>query len=620
MKRKVINIISILLITLSWLLSGTGCVKNFLEKPAGSTVTADTIFGTYNQARLAVAQMYAKCIYDYWFGNNENWEAGQPCEALTDCIDLPDRGGYWQHSNINVADYTQGTMQVPGESGDGNGPDFGGGYGEHYAAIRIANLVLANIGKVKDAPAGWIDDVKGQAIFLRAWQHFELFRFYGGIPIINHPLSGIDSFYPRRSVKSVIDSIVTWCDRSYNLLPPTRPTSEYGMVTKIAALSLKSRALLFAASPQYNTPPSMTGQLTGMRYGDARDSVLGYAEYDVNRWKLAADAAKAVIDNAAASNVSLYYTGKAKTPIGPPTYGQNYSDLGDYEAMWNVFGNQEMILTSNTKIAQSWMVTDLMWGDMLDWPNSWYAKTVTPIEFAQKYEKSDGTTWTFPATGNDLPTFLEGLNLDPRFYATLVYDGKWYTSAQGQLSYYLQGNAPQAGTLNKGNGLAMETYKFSRRVDNLEINHMSYPIMRLAEFYLNYSEALNEFSGPSADTYTYLNLIRQRAGMPPKSGLDQSGFRDAVQNERTIELAFENSRLSDLLRWMQADVVLNQTLHAVRTTGNVVGGVLYRNWDIKETNQRIFPKKYYYLPFAQNQISDNYLGGGKGWYGQNPGW
>lgn len=608
MKR--IYIMVLLMTAVSGSLLLPGCTKNFLEKPRGGDVTIDTIFHTQKQAQYAVAQMYNLCIKTYLPQNNSG-----DCrpEAITDQLYIINPAYNWATLSMNAGTYVTGNMS-PSATIDK------GGFGSHYQGIRQANLVLQNIDMVVDADNAWKTDVKGQAIFCRAMQHFEAFRYYGGIPVVTVPLNGDDNLkIPRRSVKTVVDSIVSWCDEAAAMLPATRPSVEYGKVTKLAALALKSRVLLYAASPLYNTPQSMTSVIAGARFNDARDSVLCYPTYDVNRWKLAADAAKDVIDNAAASGVMLYNTGK------PETTGETYATIGDYESVSNVYANQELILV-NTLNQVPATAGAFEWSRYMSSKlrlNEWGVKNNVPVEFMQLYEKKDGTTWTLPQSGADFGVDVKALNLDPRFYQTVAYDGMVYNSTRGTLAFYKAGDGYAAGSLSSSDagpdGYAMETYKFVARIDNMSDNHFAWPVFRLGEFYLNYAEALNEFAGPGGDALLYLNKIRQRAGMPDKQGLSADQFRLAVQNERTIELAYEGHRYNDLNRWLKAHIVLNQFLHGVSTTAKKVSNVLKRSWVIVPFIQRNYPIKYYYVPFPYTEVSKQYLGNAT-WDGQNPGW
>lgn len=612
--------IRLLISTLVILSTGTlftSCSKNFLEKPLGGTFTVDTVFRTKLNADGAIAQMYNLCIPNGFPLHNGN-DIPRP-DMVTDQLYIIHPTYDWVGLSYNTASYTTGNMTV-------NGTIDRPGFGAHYAAIRQANLVIKHINEVTDADNSWKSQVIGQALFCRAIQHFDLFRQYGGIPLVVEPLDGNAKSYPNRSsVQRTVDSIVHWCDAATALLPATWGVTDYGRASSLAAKALKAKVLLYAASPLYNTPSNLQGETQGARYGDGRDSVLAYPTYDKERWNTAAKASKDVIDAAAASSVAIYNTGKPTTT----PHDDSYAGLGDYEAVSNVYANSELILV-NTHNMDPAQTGGFFWGNWLTSKvreGQWSVKNNVPIEFMQQYEKADGTKWTLPlnSTGDDLPTWIQALNLDPRFYQTILYDGMWYNSSRGVLPYYLGdgGKFPTQpfGSSDAGpDGYALETYKFIARVDNFNDKHFAWPVFRLAEFYLSYAEALNEYQGPAGDPTNYLNLIRQRAGMPAKNLSSIDDFRTAVQNERTIELAYEGNRLFDLQRWLKAYSVLNTTLHGIQTTANASSGTLKRNWKIVSFMSRVWPKKYYYLPFSSAQASDNYLGDGKGWNGQNPGW
>lgn len=622
-----------------------GCTKNFLEKPKGGAVTVDTIFHTQKQANYAVADMYDWCVPTGFTMNNS---ADPREDVLTDQVYLLLPGAAWVGGNLNYQYYVAGGM-APTYSID-RGPIQSRGntaavaFTNWYKAIRKANSVLKNIDKVVDAGADWKADVKGQALFCRAMAHYSAFRLYGGVPMVSEVLEGDGNIaIPRSSIATTVDSIVSWCDRAAALLPATRPTNDYGKITSLAALALKARILLYAASPLYNTPDNMKSAIAGARFGGAKDSVLCYLTYDKERWKRAADAAKAVIDAAPASGVVLYNTNKPTTT--PKT--DNYAGLGDYEAVFNnvfgttgSYGNPEMILVNtynqNDPNRDGWAD----WGRynfskvrMYDWG----AKNNVPIEFLQMYEKRDGTKWTATPSGNDFKTYFEGLNLDPRAYQCLAWGGEWFNSASGRayLPYYkastdgayAKGKLADDSNAGDNTGSAVECVKFVARVDNSNDGHFAWPVFRLAEFYLSYAEALNEYSGPTGDAFQYLNYIRQRAGMPDKtSGMlpDQASFRTAIQNERSIELAFEEHRYNDLHRWLTAHVVLNKSFTGFTVIASTNGVTPkptnpFLNWSTISYGSRSFPVRYYYVPFPYTEVSMRYLGG-KDWDGQNPGW
>ncbi len=592
----------------------TGCSKDFLEKPKGGDVTVDTIFHTAKQAQYAVARMYELCVLT---GLVKNEAHDCRPDAITDQVYIIHPAYDWAASNVAYGSYITGSM-TPAATIDRDRNSEGKAFINHYKAIRQANLVLKNIDMVSDADQAWKSDVKGQALFCRAIAHYETFRLYGGIPIVSEAYS-VDAGVglPRRSVQSVVDSIVHWCDQAASLLPSTRPATEYGKITSLAALALKARILLYAASPLFNTPDNMKSVISSARYGDERDSVLCYPSYNKERWKIAADAAKAVLDNAPAAGVALYKTGNILTT------GDTYATIGDYEAVYNVYANSELILVNTyNQVPNGWEWGRYMLSKVrLD---DWGVKNNVPVEFMQLYEKQDGTKFTMPQSGSDFKVDFPAFNLDPRLYQSVAYCGQRWTSARGTLAYYKAGDGYAAGKLSSSDagpdGYAVEAVKFVARIDNQNDNHFAWPIFRLAEFYLSYAEAMNEYTGPSGLPTTYMNLIRSRVGMPDKSPASVDAFREAIQNERTIELAWEGHRYNDLTRWLKAHVVLSQYLHGVATTAKKVNDELKRSWEQVPFVQRAFPIRYYYVPFPINEVSKNYLGDGKSWNGQNPGW
>ncbi|NIG54126.1 RagB/SusD family nutrient uptake outer membrane protein [Chitinophaga sp. Cy-1792] len=599
-------------------ISLNSCKRDFLEMPKGGTVTVDTIFHTMNQAQYAIAEMYQLCIKS---GFPANDPGNSRPEAVTDQLYILHPGYDWACGTINAGPYNVGNMSTTNTVD----PSFG----NHYKGIRQANLVYRNIAMVTDASDDWKKDIRAQAVFCRAMQHYELFRLYGGIPIVGQVLSADNMYVHRSSLKSTVDSIVKWCDEAAAVLPATRASVDFGKVTSVAALALKARVLLYAASPIYNTPASMTGVISQARFNDARDSVLCYPSYDKERWNLAAKANKAVIDAATAAGCSLMY-GPASNPVST---GNTYDTYGNYQLMYSKYANQELILVNTFNQANA-SNGGFEWDQYMSSKlllQSWGVKNNVPVEFMEKYETRDGGKFAFPETGTDLTTFIKNANLDPRFYQTIAYDGMNYNSGKsGILNYYLASTdgSITAGSLSSSDsgpdGYAFETYKFVEHLATGQGNdnkHFAWIIFRLGEFYLNYAEALNEYQGVNGESDFYLNEIRKRAGILDKHPASQDEFRTAIHNERAVELAYEGQRYSDLNRWMEAHVAGNLLVHGIATQAVPTGGGKFnRAWKKVTFQQRYFPTKYYYVPFPNAEVSKNYLGDGKSWNGQNPGW
>ncbi len=135
--------------------------------------------------------------------------------------------------------------------------------------------------------------------------------------------------------------------------------------------------------------------------------------------------------------------------------------------------------------------------------------------------------------------------------------------------------------------------------------------MRYAEVLLNYAEALNEAEGPVADVYANINLVRTRAGMPAlPAGLTKDQMRLRIQNERRVELCFEEHRFFDVRRWKKGEEFFNKPVSGMRITKN--GTML--TYEVFTVENRIFTDKNYRFPFQQSELNRATK------LVQNPGW
>ncbi|RZM21847.1 MAG: RagB/SusD family nutrient uptake outer membrane protein, partial [Pedobacter sp.] len=212
------------------------------------------------------------------------------------------------------------------------------------------------------------------------------------------------------------------------------------------------------------------------------------------------------------------------------------------------------------------------------------------------------------------------------FYADMGFDGGiWYGQGKyddNQDLFFLLGKYKERngfGKLGYGTvtGYYIKKYVHWQNVigtgSNYSITNYPWPLIRLADLYLLYAEALNESAGPGAEVYTYLNLVRQRAGLAsvesswtnfsnnPTKYTTKEGLRDIVQQERSIELAFESQRFWDLRRWKTAQDKMNSPI-----TG----------WDLQQANaadyyrptvifNQTFGLKDYFWPIKDADIATN---------------
>lgn len=399
---------------------------------------------------------------------------------------------------------------------------------------------------------------RAEAHFLRAYFNFELLKRYGPIPIIKSTLD-INKDYsdtPRPTMKEVVEFIANDCDiaaDSLELTPWRNMNDAFGRATKGAALALKSRLLLYAASPLY------------VDFGDIDEA---NKPSDATLWKAAADAAKAVID------LNQYELASA------------YDDL-----FKNDFQNKEYIFVrrypSNSDFEKS------------NFPVSYGGKggTNPSQNLIDDYEMLDGTAFDWSDPVKAAHPFE---NRDERLLATVLMNGVLF---KGKRIATYPGGADAMPNPN-----ATKTGYYLRKFLNENVNIQTgggsdghvVPLFRLAEIYLNYAEALNEYDPTNPDIAVYLNKIRERVSLPDvPSGLTQEQMRTLIHHERRVELAFEEHRFWDVRRWKVASSTLGAPVKGVKITQDDAGNFTYSPVQVE---QRVFQPKMYWYPIPQSEV------------------
>jgi len=425
-----------------------------------------------------------------------------------------------------------------------------------YLNIRSCNKFLANAEKLPDD--GTLTDgvtkknrMIGEVYFLRAWFYMRLTSFYGAVPIVDKVYELDDDFQaPRNTYKECVDFMVSDCDKAANLLPLKHTTDKFARASKGAALALKSRILIYAASDLHNTT---------VFPGYSNPELLGYTDANrAARWQAAKDAAKAVMD------LGLYSLFRPN-PAPGDSVAQNFVDL---------FNSKDCIEDIMVRYATSTSyAVEYSWMN-LSGPNGYHCRgSNAPIDnLVADYERKDGTKfdWNNPVHATKPYEYR-----DPRFYATIFYEGaKWRTRAPGEFpldpigviqvgrwerwnsatnAMYLQYGLDTRGGPNSPFEGAYTGYYIRKYFDptvdaQFFVPDIGWRYFRYAEILLNYAEACIGL-GLDAEARTYINMIRKRAGMPDvtESGI---ALRDRYRNERRIELAVEEHRFYDVRRWL----------------------------------------------------------------------
>jgi hypothetical protein len=575
----------------------SGCKKNFLDKMPDEDLTIDDVFSQFRYAESFLTSVYFD-LPEEW--NMSDASGRNPFVAATDEMHISQSYAF-SHS------------MATGAWGPSNmGLDI---WGFMYEGIRKANIFLENVDRVPFSPPTYTeaarDRWKGEAIFLRAFYHFMLMRTYGPVPIADKAYLLADDFQAlrRQPLQQCIDFVVSECDKAATSLPlKITNASEYGRITKAAALALKARVLLYAASPLWNGNPDYAG------FKDNEGIALFPASADNSRWQRAYQAAKDCIDQTEAGGYQIF----RQTNTDPVKACQD---------LFLVNNNSEIFLARNCGVSLVY--------ERVAFPLSrgGYSSYCPLQEIVDDYEMENGekpilgynadhsaiinpvsgyTETGYAATAHPKGYYPAGVsnmyvNRDPRFYANIHYSGSIW---QGQQIQFWRTGLDGRGT--GGQNYSTTGYlikKFSDPNVSVPANRgvlKTWVFFRLGEQYLNYAEALNEYEGAVPDVYKYVNLIRQRAGMPAlPAGLSKEAMRERIRQERRIELAFETHRYFDLHRWKLSQTVDNKDVYGMSIQN---GTSLQDNSFYKRTTveKRIFIAPRHYLwPIYQSEINKN---------------
>jgi hypothetical protein len=487
------------------------------------------------------------------------------------------------------------------------GPTLADSWNIPYTNIRRCNLLLRDV-SMSPLSAATQNRMKGEARCLRAWYYLQLLICYGGVPNVADNVYDIEAILniPRQHFDEMVTYLSNELDAAAALLPaPTGYDAiDYGRVTRGTCLGLKSRLLVYAASPLFN------GGAVTTNATPEQIACASYPTFSVARWQAAADAAQAVIN----SNYFSLLTDNATTP-----------GLGFYKT-FNTRINPELIFALYRPLNKDFENYYLPQGSNYTRPTH---------NLAVAFPMRNGKAITDPTSGWD--STKPFANRDPRFNNTIIYNGARYSSNAGvQVPIY---------TYNVGvNNTSYLYYQsptgyYARKMCDSTITpsygssveHM-WPLMRYAEILLNYAEAINE-AGQTALAYDKLKQLRDRAGILPggdglygmKANMTQAEMRTFVQNERRIELAFEDHRWNDIRRWKIAMTLYNGGptgynsvlgIARIGTAGDLAtgNGLSFRYTVGSTTSLHTFRPEMYLLPIQDVEIRKMPA------MVQNPGW
>ncbi|MCM0718762.1 RagB/SusD family nutrient uptake outer membrane protein [Parabacteroides sp. W1-Q-101] len=620
------------------------CIScNYLDIVPDNMATIDYAF-----RNRTACEKYLYTCYSYRPRHGDfQWD---PAIAATDEV--------WCHSYINTAGryIARGMQKVNNPYMNfWSGAKSGGSFviPALWDGIRDCNIFLENVDKVTDLPSyerdRWIAEVK----FLKAYYHFYLFRMYGPIPImdVNLPVSATPEEVKvyREPVDNVVDYIVNLLDEAAAGLPSNDDLvegTEAGRVYNLVAKAMKARVLAYAASPLFN------GNTDYASLVDNRGVQLFPQTYDPEKWKKAADACLEAIDMAHAQNKRLY------TSVDPllstqndtfklqTTLRQAICDRWNCELIWGSTNNDQYSFVQRCQSrvlrvgAEMGTVVRTEWAPTLNTVEKFYSSHGVPINedrdwvqnnwYSQRYEirpeVSSGAEKYYVKEGQK--TVNLHYNREPRFYANIgfdrgIYFGNGYNKFPDNVKhcefcakeYSGVASASEAFSVTGYGAKKMHSFKDAMTANDYSIEYYPFPIMRMADLYLLYAEALNEYSGPSGEVYKYVDMIRERAGLEgvqtswakysisPSKVSTKEGLREIIQHEREIELVFEGQHFWDLRRWKKI-----QDFNEQPKGWNVILGdtqdLFYTVTSVAQTPVE-FSVRDYFWPINEKEISIN---------------
>ncbi len=558
--KKIVNILILCLAVIA----APGCLNEYLDRAPDAGLSEAEVFGKYAN--------FKSYFYSVYGGANFNIRCHYPLHAcmnsqkitLEELTDMCDKTRIQRAQEIRLGNGSSSISVIGYEGGDSNFP-LNARVPNTWKCIRVCNMAIDKASQIVDCTPAERNDLLGQAYFVRAFCHFELFRLYGTIPYVDKVLGADDEWdiTPEDDytfLKKCAADYQTAYDY-FDLAGKVRrdPASGAGHLADadqdkpngVAALAMKGRVLLYAASP------------------------LNNPEGDVTRWQEAAEANAVALNTALAQGYALL----TKANYSRNFYGTNYSN----EQLWGwSYGSMGY---NNSKI-QSFVG--------YPFSNNAYSASQCPTQnFVDKFETADG--WPLNTEAQRAAATAAGKyneqdpykNRDPRFENAVIYNQCQF-QGYSPASIYLNadGSKPDGSLLtlppSASDGVS-ETFYYERKrtgalsqKGNTSVN-LTDPIIRLAEVYLNYAEAANEAWGPDGKSESAtltaveaVNVVRDRVEMPavlPEYCSGKDVFRDRIKNERAVELCFEgNHYWCDIRRWKDAPAIGRSTLYGMRAT------------------------------------------------------
>jgi len=608
-------------------ISGTAisCSDSFLDQTQTSDLNAETVFADSTYTANFLTGIYADIGFDISYNRWTYLLAnGGGLQSACDEAEFYPSSTIW--TNMMFATGTVNPVTVSDDA-----------WSKCYTNIRRCNLFIANADR-SPMTQGQKDRYISEALFLRAWYYFILMRHYGGVPLIGNHIYDADSDIKttRNTWAECVEYVTQQCDSivQLNTLPARRSGNENGRATTAAALALKARCLLYAASPLFNGSDFAPADLK---------ELVGYPSYDQERWKTALDAARAVIST---GTYKLFIRSTDFDGAAEPGFG--------FYVLFIAGDSNNPTLTDDEGENRSGAFA----GNILDRkydresghesayypPSGSYSGTrhggYIYKDLADAFPMADGKSAAESKYAFD--PLNPAKNRDPRFKNTVICDGDkvpaddYYGDPSATVNTWI-GVGQTSDAVYQGTATGYYVRKGCHRKNkgsSWNPSRHNDPLIRYADILLMYAEALNELDGsysiPSWDgskTYTVsrdvnemkrgIHPVRIRAGVPDYAASvyqDKTALRQTIKRERQIELMGEGKRYYDLRRWKDAEIEESLPIYGCNALMTQDERDLFHTPIAVWALQTTFSQKMWFWPMRHDELKHNKR------LTQNPGW
>ena len=598
--------------------------EKYLDLRPELGLTEDIVFDNYESTRGYLDRCF-NLLNDHTHWNRQRAQRAHMASLSDEAahtypfnsmIDVMNTGDWFRQPNAMEVGYTE----------SGVGGTEGRVIPSSFAGIRVANTILEKV-PGSNLTQEQKDKLIGQAYFFRSWFYFEIIRRWGGMPLYDKAYAPDDDMdLVRLHYHESTEWLIEGLNNAIELLPDEWPAAKKGRPTKVAAMSVKSMAALYAASPL------MRNDLQSLNH---------YTDYDQQWSERAAQYAYNVIDYIETQLPSRQLVGEGTAgALRDSLYRHIFYHRPHYvstEGLWYI---------NNTNVDRDVHLSihyqNSRWSDR---PGNWGWAVTTPsqnlVDMHEVINPSDGNAYPVdhPNSGHDPQDPFA--NRDPRFYNNILPPGWSYgLNADGNPIYLepWENGRDWSSDWTRGVPTGYFFIKFippeakGWNKPGYNLYNYSCIFIRTSQIYLDFAEAMNEAYGPNADPMNFgmtaldaVNRIRARVGMPPvlsEFAGSKEGLRDRIRNERAVELSFENHRWFDIRRWMIAEdlfessnPILGMQLTDLTPEEPDVSMKQFEYQVVPvQTETRVFQRRHYWYPIAADHTDQ--LGN----FVQNPGW